>query len=82
MYEAEKRIGNVIDQGEKLLARMVELKQERDESDRKIRELGILPDDAFNRYVGLDSEQLLSQLHHCKDELDGFGIINKKVGRN
>ena len=46
---------------------------------RKIRELGSLPTDAFEKYQNLSSKQLFRKLENCNSELKGYSHVNKKA---
>ena len=46
---------------------------------RKIRELGSLPSDAFEKYQNLNSKQLFKKLDQCNHELKKYSHVNKKA---
>ena len=46
---------------------------------RKIRELGSLPSDAFEKYQDLGIKQLFKKLEHCNGELKKYSHVNKKA---
>ena len=46
---------------------------------KKIRELGSLPTDAFDKYQGLNSKQLFKKLEQCNAELKRYSHVNKKA---
>ena len=46
---------------------------------RKIRELGSLPSDAFEKYQNLNSKQLFKKLDQCNQELKKYSHVNKKA---
>lgn len=50
-----------------------------DQCMRKIRELGSLPSDAFDRFQSLGSKQLFRQLEMCNSELKKYSNVNKKA---
>lgn len=46
---------------------------------RKIRELGSLPSDAFEKYTHLSLNQLFKKLNQCNSELKKYSHVNKKA---
>ncbi len=46
---------------------------------RKIRELGSLPSDAFEKYQNLSLKQLFKKLEQCNHELKKYSHVNKKA---
>ena len=46
---------------------------------RKIRELGSLPSDAFEKYTKLSIKQLFKKLEQCNAELKKYSHVNKKA---
>lgn len=57
------------------------LTNRRDEIQKKIRDLGVLPEEAFqqSKYDNKNSEDLLVQLNKVNDELSKYSHINKKA---
>ncbi|BFZ53451.1 Structural maintenance of chromosomes protein 3 [Savitreella phatthalungensis] len=51
----------------------------KDECSRNIRELGILPEDAFRKYTNTASDTLVKRLHKVNETLKKFSHINKKA---
>ncbi|KAK9465850.1 RecF/RecN/SMC [Lipomyces arxii] len=64
---------------ERNMARRGILVQRKDEINRKIRDLGALPEEAFGHYSHAKSEQVLKRLHKLTDDLKKFSHINKKA---
>ena len=52
---------------------------QKDDCMRKIRELGSLPSDAFEKYQNLSSKQLFKKLEQCNQELKKYSHVNKKA---
>ena len=52
---------------------------QKDECMRKIRELGSLPSDAFEKYQDLSIKQLFKKLDKCNQELKQYSHVNKKA---
>ncbi|KAK9240780.1 RecF/RecN/SMC [Lipomyces kononenkoae] len=64
---------------ERNMAKRGILVQRKDEVNRKIRDLGALPEEAFDRYRQLKSESVLKRLQKLTEELKKFSHINKKA---
>eukprot|EP00116_Pleurobrachia_bachei_P007669 sb/3467931/ len=58
--------------------RAVKLRK-KDEVMRKIRELGSLPADAFEKYQNMTLKELWKLLNKCNSELKKYGHVNKKA---
>lgn len=50
-----------------------------EEFSKKIRELGPLSSDAFERYKRKNMKELYKMLHNCNEQLQGFSHVNKKA---
>ena len=57
----------------------VKISLQKDDCMRKIRELGSLPSDAFEKYQNLNSKQLFKKLDQCNHELKKYSHVNKKA---
>ncbi|KAK9452229.1 RecF/RecN/SMC [Limtongia smithiae] len=55
------------------------LLQRKDELGRKIRDLGALPEEAFDSYEQIQSDAVLKRLHKLTEELKEYSHINKKA---
>lgn len=55
------------------------LEQRKEETEGHIRDLGVLPEEAFEKYINYDSDQLVSNLHEVNDALKKFSSVNKKA---
>jgi structural maintenance of chromosome 3 (chondroitin sulfate proteoglycan 6) len=64
---------------EKYLSKKSILLKKKDECARNIRDLGVLPEEAFGTHDNEDSKSLLSKLHTVNDGLKQFSHINKKA---
>jgi structural maintenance of chromosome 3 (chondroitin sulfate proteoglycan 6) len=49
------------------------------EVNKRIRDLGVLPDDAFDRYKKYDAERIAKRLPKVREELKKFAHVNKKA---
>ncbi|CAI7876370.1 unnamed protein product [Closterium sp. NIES-53] len=59
---------------EQLLNQRSVWQHKRDEASKKIRDLGSLPADAFDKY----QKQSMWELHQCNEEVQGFGHVNQQ----
>ncbi|XP_020593015.1 structural maintenance of chromosomes protein 3 [Phalaenopsis equestris] len=50
-----------------------------DDCKKKIRDLGSLPSDAFERFKKKNMKELVKTLHKCNEELKQFSHVNKKA---
>ncbi|OWF38325.1 structural maintenance of chromosomes protein 3-like [Mizuhopecten yessoensis] len=64
---------------EKMTNKQSLLLKKKDECMRKIRELGSLPSDAFEKYQNLSLKQLFKKLEQCNHELKKYSHVNKKA---
>eukprot|EP00731_Ephydatia_muelleri_P021107 Em0013g834a len=64
---------------EKLAGKRSFLLKKKEESMKKIRELGSLPADAFDKYQNLQLSQLWKKLEKCNRELKKYSHVNKKA---
>ncbi|ODQ83136.1 hypothetical protein BABINDRAFT_159587 [Babjeviella inositovora NRRL Y-12698] len=64
---------------EHTLAKKSLLTARRDELQKKIRELGVLPEEAFQRHSQMDADSLLHKLHAINQELGKYSHVNKKA---
>ncbi|XP_071792675.1 structural maintenance of chromosomes protein 3-like [Asterias amurensis] len=79
----ERDFGDKINTDTKALEKMTNkqslLLKKKEECMRKIRELGSLPSDAFEKYVHLSLKQLFKKLEQCNSELKKYSHVNKKA---
>ena len=64
---------------EKMASRQNLLHQKIEECTTKIRELGSLPSDAFDKYQTLPTKQLFRKLEQANAELKKYSHVNKKA---
>ncbi|KAG1659850.1 Structural maintenance of chromosomes protein 3 [Nymphon striatum] len=64
---------------EKMTSKQSVLLKKKEECMKKIRELGSLPSDAFEKYTSLSSKQLYRKLEQCNSELKKYSHVNKKA---
>lgn len=64
---------------DKLLSKKVTLKTRRDELNKKVNDLGLLTDDAFTKYEGVESKTILDELTKVSKELKQYSHVNKKA---
>ncbi|KAJ1655564.1 Structural maintenance of chromosomes protein 3 [Dispira simplex] len=64
---------------EKYLSKRSLLLQRKEECTRHIRELGVLPEEAFTRYVDVQTQKVIRKLHKVNEGLKKYGHVNKKA---
>lgn len=64
---------------EQFLARRTILQQKKTECTDKIRGIGALPDDAFEKYLQTSSKRLVKDLHKVNESLKKYSHVNKKA---
>merc|ERR1740129_513517 len=79
----EKEIQDRIEDDAKELGKMASkqtgLQARIQECTKKIRELGSLPTDAFDKYKSISQKQLFKQLERANQELKKYSHVNKKA---
>nr|WJN25086.1 cohesin complex subunit [Farysia itapuensis] len=64
---------------ERYLSKRSRLLEQRDRCNQDIRDLGVLPEEAFEKYVNTKSDRLLKSLHKVNESLKKFSHVNKKA---
>ncbi|RIB10793.1 SMC-like protein [Gigaspora rosea] len=64
---------------DKFLSKRKLLLQKKEECTKNIRELGALPEEAFEKYKSTDPTKLLKQLHKVNEGLKKYSHVNKKA---
>ncbi|XP_050711295.1 structural maintenance of chromosomes protein 3-like isoform X4 [Eriocheir sinensis] len=64
---------------EKMASKQTLLHQKIDDCSKKIRDLGSLPSEAFDKYQGLPTKQLFKKLETSNMELKKYSHVNKKA---
>ncbi|KHJ84213.1 hypothetical protein OESDEN_16076, partial [Oesophagostomum dentatum] len=77
--DLEAQLADFSKQADIIFTKQSTLQSKREESVKKIRELGSLPTDAFSKYQGLSSKQLDKKLAECMQELKKYENVNKKA---
>ncbi|CAH1784036.1 unnamed protein product [Owenia fusiformis] len=77
--EHQERITDDVKDLDKMTNKQSLLLKKKDDCMRKIRELGSLPSDAFEKYQDLSIKQLFKKLDHCNKELKKYSHVNKKA---
>ncbi|GIY08074.1 structural maintenance of chromosomes protein 3 [Caerostris darwini] len=75
----QERINEDAKDLEKMTSKQSLLLKKKEEFTRKIRELGSLPSDAFEKYQNLSYKQLYKKLEQCNHELKKYSHVNKKA---
>ncbi|KAI5781210.1 RecF/RecN/SMC [Geopyxis carbonaria] len=77
--EAARNIERQKKRIEKGMAKRALLSEKAAECSRSIRDLGVLPDEAFEKYVRVNSNQVVKRLHKVNEALKKFSHVNKKA---
>ncbi|KZT00849.1 structural maintenance of chromosome protein 3 [Laetiporus sulphureus 93-53] len=64
---------------ERYLAKKQMLLNRKDECNRNIRDLGVLPEEAFEKYTNEKLDRLMKKLHTVNEGLKKFAHVNKKA---
>uniref|UniRef100_A0A0W0FZU7 Putative structural maintenance of chromosome protein 3 n=1 Tax=Moniliophthora roreri TaxID=221103 RepID=A0A0W0FZU7_MONRR len=64
---------------ERYIAKRSMLQSRREEVNRNIRDLGVLPEEAFDKYTGERVDKLVKMLHKTNETLKSYSHINKKA---
>ncbi|KAF5374150.1 hypothetical protein D9615_008823 [Tricholomella constricta] len=64
---------------ERYLAKRQMLMGRKDECNRNIRDLGVLPEEAFEKYINEKLDKLVKKLHSVNEGLKKFAHVNKKA---
>ncbi|KAF9097342.1 Structural maintenance of chromosomes protein 3 [Mortierella sp. GBA35] len=64
---------------EKYVSRRNLLLRKKEDCTKNIRELGVLPEEAFEKYKNAPSQKLLKQIHKVNEELKKYSHVNKKA---
>ncbi|XP_076317146.1 structural maintenance of chromosomes 3 [Tachypleus tridentatus] len=75
----QERINEDAKDLEKMTSKQSLLLKKKEDCMRKIRELGSLPSDAFEKYQNLGMKQLFKKLEQCNHELKKYSHVNKKA---
>uniref|UniRef100_A0A5S6QPM7 Structural maintenance of chromosomes protein n=1 Tax=Trichuris muris TaxID=70415 RepID=A0A5S6QPM7_TRIMR len=79
----EREVQDEIQEGSKEIEKMANkqslLLRKKEESMRKIRELGALPKDVFEKYQNMNANQLFKLLDQCNNNLKRYENVNKKA---
>ncbi|KAI9715312.1 MAG: Structural maintenance of chromosomes protein 3 [Chrysothrix sp. TS-e1954] len=64
---------------EKSMAKRSLLTEKAAEATRNIRDLGVLPEEAFDKYAKMSSEKAIKRLHETSETLKKYSHVNKKA---
>ncbi|KAJ9645725.1 Structural maintenance of chromosomes protein 3 [Coniosporium tulheliwenetii] len=64
---------------EKSIAKKALLTEKLAECSRNIRDLGVLPEEAFDKYQRMESDKAIKRLHKINDALKKYSHVNKKA---
>ncbi|PVV00813.1 hypothetical protein BB560_004789 [Smittium megazygosporum] len=74
-----RQLNSILKESEMLVSRRQILNQRLDECTSNIRMLGVLPDEAFEKYIDVDYNQLLRKIKKVNNQLRDYGHVNKKA---
>merc|ERR1711874_667126 len=77
--EIQEKIEEDARELERMASKQTGLQAKIQECTAKIRELGSLPTDAFDKYKNMSQKQLFKQLDRANQELKKYGHVNKKA---
>ncbi|KAL7423161.1 Structural maintenance of chromosomes protein 3 [Cryptotrichosporon argae] len=77
--ESTRAIVRVQKNVERYLTKRQTLVNRRDECSNAIRDLGVLPEEAFSKYTSQKPDKLVKRLHKINDGLKKFAHVNKKA---
>ncbi|OMJ29491.1 Chromosome segregation protein sudA [Smittium culicis] len=75
----QRQLNALLKGSESLLSRRQLLNQRLDECAANIRMLGVLPDEAFDKYIDTEHVSLMKKLKKVNDKLRDYGHVNKKA---
>ncbi|OMJ08201.1 Chromosome segregation protein sudA, partial [Smittium culicis] len=75
----QRQLNALLKGSETLLSRRQLLNQRLDECAANIRMLGVLPDEAFDKYIDAEHVSLMKKLKKVNDKLRDYGHVNKKA---
>lgn len=77
--EESRQLRRMQKNAERYISRRNLLLQKKEDCTKNIRELGVLPEEAFEKYTNASSEKLLKQIHKVNEELKNYTHVNKKA---
>ncbi|KAI1321428.1 Structural maintenance of chromosomes protein 3 [Mortierella claussenii] len=79
LQEESRQMRKLQKDAEKYVSRRNLLLRKKDDCTKNIRELGVLPEEAFEKYKNAASEKLLKQIYKVNEELKKYSHVNKKA---
>ncbi|KAF9173849.1 Structural maintenance of chromosomes protein 3 [Mortierella sp. AD011] len=77
--EESRQMRKLQKDAEKYVSRRNLLLTKKEDCTKNIRDLGVLPEEAFEKYKNAASEKLLKQIHKVNEELKKYSHVNKKA---
>ncbi|KAF9356996.1 Structural maintenance of chromosomes protein 3, partial [Mortierella sp. NVP85] len=77
--EESRQMRKMQKNAERYVSRRNLLLRKKEDCTKNIRELGVLPEEAFEKYKSTTSEKLLKQIHKVNEELKKYSHVNKKA---
>ncbi|KAG0368562.1 Structural maintenance of chromosomes protein 3 [Gamsiella multidivaricata] len=79
LKEDSRQVRKTQKDAEKYVSRRNLLVRKKEDCTKNIRDLGVLPEEAFEKYKSTPSERLLKQIHRVNEELKKYSHVNKKA---
>ncbi|CAO1623694.1 unnamed protein product [Sympodiomycopsis kandeliae] len=83
LYAQQTETARAIEKQQKSVDRYMSKRQRllesKDDWNGRIRDLGVLPEEAFEKYVNTDMDRLVRKLHKVHDALKDYSHVNKKA---
>ncbi|KAG0331227.1 Structural maintenance of chromosomes protein 3 [Podila horticola] len=77
--EVLRQMGRSQKDAERYVSRRNLLLRKKEDCTKNIRELGVLPEEAFEKYADKATQKLLKQIHKVNEELKKYSHVNKKA---
>ncbi|KAF9586260.1 Structural maintenance of chromosomes protein 3 [Lunasporangiospora selenospora] len=79
LHEESRQMRRIQKDAERYVSRRNLLLRKKESCTKNIRELGVLPEEAFEKYRNVSSQKLLKQIHKVNEELKKYSHVNKKA---
>ncbi|KAG0033841.1 Structural maintenance of chromosomes protein 3 [Podila clonocystis] len=77
--EVLRQMGRSQKDAERYVSRRNLLLRKKEDCTKNIRDLGVLPEEAFEKYADKATQKLLKQIHKVNEELKKYSHVNKKA---
>ncbi|GJJ78150.1 structural maintenance of chromosome 3 (chondroitin sulfate proteoglycan 6) [Entomortierella parvispora] len=79
LLDETRQVRKLQKDAEKYVSRRNLLLKKKEDCIKNIRELGVLPEEAFEKYKDAESRDLLKMIHQVNEELKKYSHVNKKA---